>query len=449
MALGGAAALGTLSTEPDRALKVTIQLWGLATLLVVYVLGTVAADRSTALAAAALLGAAPEFWNLCTLFLSEVPFLAGFSGAMLALHCALHRDARWIYVSAAFTALALLTRYTAVLAGVLAPLVVAVAWSTRDRSDRTTVTARHLGGAVILGFVLMAPWLLRQWWVFGDPLVGFRIASGQLQTYMPTVSMPWDFYLATLPRALTWPTVALCATGALWGLRRRDPFTLTCLAIATGLLAWFSAYRYKETRLAVGALPFLSLVAAMGLTRGVPELIRGPAQGNDQGENAESGSSGTLRPVVALAIPLVILSGWISSRAMVEHTVCLGFPAFRRALEALRTATVPGEKIMGTSAPQIGWYTDRETVGLPAESEFLNQLNGVRWVVVTSFERGQPPYASKVASAFKVEDLAAGLGAVYRDGQNEVAVLSGPTIAQRVTFVPASAAPHANLTRPD
>lgn len=424
MALAGAVALRAAPAAPDRALKVPIALFALFASLLVYILGTVAADRETALVGATLLGVAPQFWSLTSLFLSEVPFAAFFAGALLALHCAIHRDGRWLYLAAACTALALLTRYTALIAGLIGLLLLALEWRRDAGALAARITSRRLVLALLLGALLVAPWLVRQWLAFGDPVSGFRTASQQLQVYLPGVSMPWDFYLLALPSILSWPVALLAIAGAMWGLRHRDPFALHCLVVSGFILGWFSAYRYKEPRLISSALPWLCLLAALGLTREVPAWLPG------------------VRPRVLVrgSLALLVVTGYCASRAQVERVVTLGYPAFRDALLHLAANTRHDDTILAASVPQVVWYTDRATVGFPDAESFLDRIKRVRWIVVTNFERGQPTYAGSLKNALGPTDVADGRARVFRDGRHETTLLRADLLTERARFVPAGAA---------
>ena len=107
-----AMALALSGGERDAVvLRVTLAFACIA-LLLVYGFAAAEYGRLTGLAAAALLGMQPAFWESTPFLLTEIPFLAFFGAALFSFHRGLARDPRWLMASAAFAAVALHTRYT-------------------------------------------------------------------------------------------------------------------------------------------------------------------------------------------------------------------------------------------------------------------------------------------------------------------------------------------------
>jgi 4-amino-4-deoxy-L-arabinose transferase-like glycosyltransferase len=244
----------------DAAVYATTVALALLALLLLYTAAALAYDRATGLAAAALLGSAPWFWTATAGALSEIPFLAFFGAAMCSWSAGLRRDARWFYVSWLCIGVAFLTRYTALLVGPLALLLTMLELAHGDAAVRRRVGARAFVLAPLVGAAIVAPWFARQALVFGDPLIGVRAASTQLQVYLPGVAMPWWQYVAGLPAMLSWPTLLLLLLGAGAAFRRGDRFAIHAVVTVLFVLAWFSVYRYKEPRLVSGFLKWVVLV---------------------------------------------------------------------------------------------------------------------------------------------------------------------------------------------
>lgn len=375
--LAGAASMWLRGEVNDRSAKEASVALALVALALVYAITSAALDRSTALFAAFLLATMPEFWTMTAHFFSEIPFLAFFAAAVLGFDLGLRRDPRWFWVAWPAWALAMLTRYTAVLFApfVVLRLVAAVGLRRDEEWPRLRAPAFLLAPAA--GLALLAPWLLRQQWAFGDVLIGFRQASQQLQIYAPEVSMPWHFYLVRLPELLSPATTLLLLLGVAWAVWRRHGPTLNASLVIGGLLLWFSAYRYKELRLITSILPFAAVVAAAGIAQILPGRAR------------------------LLLVPLAAAIFWWNHslvQPVFENWLALGYPPFLEAMELVRGRSSPEAVVLGANTPQIAWYADRRIAPFPAaEEELASSLSSAEWVVFSNFERGQPAYASALA----------------------------------------------------
>jgi hypothetical protein len=178
--------------------------------------------------------------------------------------------------------------------------------------------------------LVILPWLMRQYVTFGNPLAGFKWASKQLQSYVPGVSMPWDFYLIHLPALLSLPIALLFLAGLAWTIWKRDRFTLHCLLAAGFVLVWFSCYRYKEDRLVSSALPFAAVISGVGLAR----------------------IAGLLRPIARKVVLSAVLAGifvlnFRTTRSFFHHSITLGYPSFLDAMAYLRIHSNPAGTVLG------------------------------------------------------------------------------------------------------
>lgn len=395
--LAGAASLWLSGGESDRALKGATVGFALLALGIVYAATTSVYGRMTGLIAAALLAMTPWFWTSTAEFLSEIPFLALFAGAVFCWSFGLYRSPRSFYLSWLCLGLAFLTRYTALLFGPLAVCLTLAALATRDPAVRRRVLSRDFALAPLGAAIAVAPWLIRQMWAFGDPLIGVRQASQQLQVYLPGVSMPWYGYLVGLPTLLSVPTVLCLGFGAAWALRQRDGFAVQCAITVAFVLVWFSAYRYKELRLVTSMLPAAAVLAALGITHAL---------------GRERAALGALAAFVG--VTLVISA--IAVRQTFAHTVPLGYPAFRQAMAVLRERDARAGLVVGASGPQICWYADRAVAGFPPLADLPALLERAEWVVIVNFERGQPAYVKTLAERLPAT-VQEGGGQRFHDGR--------------------------------
>jgi 4-amino-4-deoxy-L-arabinose transferase-like glycosyltransferase len=405
--LAGTVGMFLAHKESDSVLHGVSLVFALLAILGLYGLVTVATDRCTGYAAAVILAASPLFRLSTSQFLSEIPFMTFFTPAVVLFYLGIYRREAFFPVSWLCFGVAFLTRYTAVVFFPIALCFVLIAyWSGGDEARRR-ITSRSFLFSPIGGLLVIAPWLIRQYVTFGDAFVGLERAATQLQKYVPGVQMPSYFYLAHIPATLSLPAAILAVGAAFWALRSRDRFAIHCLVSALVILIWFSVYRYKEDRLASSALPFLAILAALGLMRTIAGLRR-PA---------------FRAPAFVAFLAGLCLMNFLQTRNVLSPSVTLGYPAFLDALDFLRGNASSDGVILGASRPQIFWYTGRTTIDFPTQPEFPESLRRAEWVVITNFERGQKEYVNQWYGRIAPGIIPSARARVFRSGSFVTVVL--------------------------
>lgn len=422
--LAGAAAALLTGNQSDHILKIAILFFALAALFVLYLGTSEASDRMTGLAAAAFLGMMPAFWQHTSYFLSEIPFLLFFTGAVLFFYLGLYRKVAYLYASWVFFALALLTRYTALLFGPLVIIFIILAWLSPNRAARDRILNRHFFISPFVGMVFLLPWLLRQHFTFGNALTGFQIASGQLSVYLPGITMPWWFYPARLPEMLSCPILLLAIPGLLCIYREKSGLGLHAVVTSVFFLIWFSAFRYKEPRLITGMLPFLSVPAALGLREVQHRLTFLFKQLKKRR---------ALCAIFAGAIlPFTLVLNYRAAIPTIKTSVALGYPVFTQAMEHLQAVSTRSDLVMGPNAPQICWYANRNVIDFPEREKLQDDLKKVSWVVITNFERGQKPYAIDLLKKLTQNDLDDHNVFVFRDSRFLTVLIKSEILRHRI-----------------
>jgi 4-amino-4-deoxy-L-arabinose transferase-like glycosyltransferase len=403
-------------SHKDTVLKSVTLAFALLTLFVVYWCVTLECDRPTGLVAASFLGLFPVFWTSTPLLLTEIPFMALFTASVLFFYSGLHRSPRYFHYSWLCVGLSFLTRYTGLLFFPIAAGFLIVALLSRVGEVRDRIRNRNFLISPLWALGILLPWLIRQQITFGDALIGFRQAVRQLPSYIPGVSMPWYFYAAHLPGALSPILILFLLLGIATVAWIRDRFGLHCLFVFAGIILSLSLYRYKEMRLATSALPFMAVVAALGLTKQLP--------------------SGPLRPPAA-AVLVLLLTGiaglnFVATRATFRRTVTLGYPSFLSAMKFLRSRSGPSAVVIGASVPQIVWYADRRAIDFPDEAQFKTALESADWVVVTNFERGQRRYVARLTRQALKTNLPPNDGQLFWDQRFLTVVLRASWLRDRL-----------------
>lgn len=386
--LAVASALKISEQADDATIKVPIALFGVLTLAVVYFILNKNFDPGVGIASAGFLALAPGYWVHTSFLLSEIPFILFFTGAVLCFCQGLYGESKWFYASWAFTGLAFLTRYTCVLLGPIFVLFVILGVVLDKPTILEKLKSKDFWLSPLVGLLVQLPWLIRQALAYGDPLVGFRYAAGQLQAYAPEVSMPANFYLVSLPAMITIPVFVLCVVGIAWAIMTRDKFGLHCLLVAVFLLVWFSAYRYKELRLITAILPFLTILAGLGYGKVLTRLWAGFSV-----------------PWVAL----VLVSGltFYANQTVApffKNNSAVGYPGLKEASIELSKYLKDGDVLMAAPSPQFAWYTNKKVVGFPPPEELAKQLESVNYVIIVTYERGQPDYIRQLVVELFPED---------------------------------------------
>jgi hypothetical protein len=351
------------------------------------------------LVAAALLGIAPFFWIFVPLFMCEIPFLAFFAAAVWFFYFGAYIHQRFFVWSWICWALAFLTRYTASLFLPVIILFIAIAWWQGGPDTRRRLWSPTFFLSPLAGFLLLVPWLTREYLTFGSPLAGIRKASHQLQDYMPGVSMPWNVYLRHMPAMLSLEIAALFVAGVIWAFWKRDRFSLHNVLVAAVILTWFSCYRYKEDRMVSSALPFMVVIAAVVLTK----------------------ATASLRPLARGAVLGGLLAGFFIlnlrvTHPILAHRVTVGYPIFLDAMAFLRENATPGAMVLGANSPQIHWYSNMLSTNIPERDELPEALRHSEWMVITNFEPDQKPYVFELRHLV-ANDPTSRLSAVFQDNE--------------------------------
>lgn len=396
--LSVAASLLVTRHSGDEAASLPMIAFSIMALLVVYGTMRIERDHLTGWIAAAFLGLMPTFWQFTSVLMAEIPFMALFTAAIALFYFGLYRDDRYFYPSWIAVALAMSTRYTAVL---FAPISICFAlFALRDHDARRRIGRRHFWISPFVGFAVFVPWLVRQQIAFGNAIIGFEEASKQLEMFLPHLSMPWYFYLTHLPTMISLLLCLPLVVGIVWAIQSRDRFALHCLFVVAFILVWFSVYRFKEVRQVTSALPFLAMIAALGLTRAtLPRTL-------------------TKRWMAGLTVFLVATLGlsFFANEAFFHETVTLGYPSLTEAMRMLRRETPKDAVLMGASVPQIFWYTNRKVIAFPRERDFSKALAGCDWVIVTNFERSQPPWVEPLLGKIDPREVKRGDVRLVRSG---------------------------------
>lgn len=431
--LSVAASIGLAGGPSDPVARAPMLLYAVLGLWVVYGCVGRATDRVTGLTASLLLASTPLYRELAPLLLTEVPFICTFTAAVLLFHLGVEERPGWFVGAWTCFGLALLTRYNALFFGPIVAVYLLFAFFMNRRKTMAAIRSRHFWLAPVAAVVVLAPWLLRQHISFGDPLIGFRMASVQLPSYTAELQ-PANFYLMALPVMLSWPVVLLFLLGIWTTFDKADRVGILSLVAAGAIILLLTPFAHKQTRLVSSTLPFLATVAALGLRHVImPPLKR---------------LTGARIAWPAVAVGWVILFA-VNARATsstFERNVTLGYPSFVEAMAHLEASSGADETVVSPNPPQVFWYGRRRSSLYPADAGGLRDLlPGTAWGVVTNFERGQPAYVyALLERAEALEDTGGDLIVFESPPFTTVLVRTG--LLLRALDTPGSAAPVVSIS---
>jgi len=415
--LSVAAAFAATGLQTDWTAKIPIVLFGLAAIVAVYWIVRRQWGPWPAFAAAWSLAAFPEFATRLVLLLSEVPFMALYAAALFSFYVAFQRGGQWFFWGWAFFALALSTRYTALLFGPTLILVFLYECVLDRKRVLERLRSRAIWAAPSIALLILAPWYWRQWLVSGDALVGVKYAATQIPTYN-VAAMPWWFYFASAFPAMTAAGALLAVGGLTHGaLIARKRLAVYALIAATVIVGWHTRYDYKEVRLVTAALPMLAV--------GVGWAVK-----------AWTDRWSTHRFVKAIPTLLLLLmtaQSILATGAQYRFARALGEPSFVDAMTFIRGATDQDATLIAPNQPQAHWYSQRRCLPAPATpKEFRRRLDEADWVVITNFERGQPPYLSEAAKGLRPADTFQGSARIFKDDRYKTVLLRSEWVRAQI-----------------
>jgi 4-amino-4-deoxy-L-arabinose transferase-like glycosyltransferase len=180
---------------------------------------------------------------------------------------------RWCILAGVGVGLAVSSRYFMV---ALVPVLVAAAVLPHRRALGTAVRSAGIGlASAIGGFALSTPYFFLDWNTALDSLQRENASRPGATGLSHLGNLRW--YLGTgIPASMTWPLVALAATGVVLIAWRRRPRQLLLVAFCAIFLAGICTSREHWIRWVIQILPVLVLFAAAAadtITRGVVAAI--------------------------------------------------------------------------------------------------------------------------------------------------------------------------------
>lgn len=408
-----AAALSMFISRSESDVVAKLPIVGFALLCLLLVYGVVQHQGGTlaGVVGATALGIFPTFWQDTAYLLTEIPFMLFYAGAVVLFHDGLFRNPRSFLLAWPCWALAVLTRYTAVLFGPTVLLLSLMPFAFRDSEAIKRMRSKEFFVGPVMAFLILTPWLVRTWMYTGDPLGGFTRAAGQIPAHSHA-TMPALFYLQELPGMIGWiPLAMLAAAFVFVVVVRQQALGITCCIAALIVIGWMQQYDWKEVRLITATMPFFAILIGLGVAAAVEALPKRRRQ---------------WAPLVIIAvIGAAFVMSYRQATALLADRKTLGYPSFLHAMAYLEEETAQGALLLGSNCYQIYWYADRPCRMFPKkESELATALDGTEWAVITNFERGQPQYLRDAVKHFGRAEYASGRVKPFTDNRWATALVS-------------------------
>ena len=333
-------------------------------------------NATTALFTGVFLGFMPWYWANSSHFLAEIPFLLFSTLSLLFFYGALYKNEKYFHGVWIFCGFAFLTRYTALLLGPIFILLLILLLFQDKEKLKSLFRKKVFWLSPFWLLLIMSPWLIHHEMVYGDFLIGFKIAKNQLPSYVPQLSMPWYYYGSVLPSMIGIPLGILSLIGVIDSIYHKKRLGVFSLVIVLFFFMWFSQYRYKEPRLISASLPFIAILSALGyqfITTKFKFL------------------SDRMATLVVIGIISFISYAYIYNGVLNNKTI--GYPNLLEMASILSETTDKEDLIMAANTPQLKWYAQRQTTSFPGNFDgFKERLNDTDWVVIVNYEKGQPEY---------------------------------------------------------
>lgn len=164
---------------------------------------------------------------------------------------------------------------------VLLPAVIVGLWLVWERKPRMLVP---LGGAILLGLALAAPWHAAMIRRFGEAFTQNYFLAETLDRAdgLETTTNPWWYTLASLPQTY-WPWIVTLALACEAIVRRRfrpsdRPAVRLALVWSGAWLLALTLFGDQRTRYMVPLYPLMSILSGLWLARLLPASIRRPGR---------------------------------------------------------------------------------------------------------------------------------------------------------------------------
>lgn len=350
--------LGFQYTFSDLLGRLLVVLFGMATVYMVYQLGTQLYGRTVGLLGALLLAVMPYHVIVTRQVLLDGPMVFFATLALfLVARYALTGHGPWLWAFGIAMGLTFLTKETGIVLMGGVYLFFALSPGIKVRL-RDLVIASALMGLVIAPHPVAIA------------LVGTTKTAGQylLWQIFRRPNHTWEFYATTVPQAIG-PLVLLVALAGLWLLRRERSWRETLLlGWIAAPIAFFQIWPVKGFQYLLPAAPAVALLAARVLVGWAPTL---------RGRRLPLGA---LRAgAIALVALSLLVPSWQATNAVISDTFLAGsggIPGGREAGLWARQHTPQGAQLL-TIGPSMAnimqFYGNRRTFGLSVSSNPLRR----------------------------------------------------------------------------
>lgn len=340
-------AISNLLLGPSEpAARVVGPLFGVLGVLAVYQLGRALYGERVGLLAALLLAVNPAHWFFSRMALADVPLATLLTLSAYLLYTGHEKgDGRTLALAGVAMGLACLTKRIGLLVYPITLLYLTgrsrMAW-TRDRA---------VLGMLALSMALQLPWFIRNYALFGDPLV----SAGSYIAGIFGSRGPESLNPLRIPAVLPFPILLAALWGALpkgRAMRRRD---LPLLHISVFLLVLALWYRLEVSRYLIPIVPFFSLLAALGVLEATHPLAGGKA-----------------RVLISTFLIAVLATSLLEGAAVLERNghKYEGY----KATAAWISENAPADALVISNARAIFYYSARNTTYFPPSEEALWEL---------------------------------------------------------------------------
>jgi 4-amino-4-deoxy-L-arabinose transferase-like glycosyltransferase len=359
----------TMIRESVIAVRIFVALTSVLAVFSVYLLGREYFNRRIGLLSALLTGTSFYFVFFSIKALSEPLLIAMISFSMIYFHRWIKEDnTKNICLSGIFMALALLTRYFAVLLffSYLAYFIY------MKRFDRRPLQFFAAAGLVML------PWFIMNQLSYGNPI---GAVFSNLGFYSEEIVYPLQRTLQEVAIALGPAIIALPLGFFMLSKKfRRNSQLLFFVALSLG---FFALLHHREPRYLLSFYPAYAIVSGYAL-------------------NKIHKHDFTRLALPAVLVTLMVIMSWSLQVAWVDRVAASGLI---NGTIGLKEFVQPGETVLAQSYPYVYYFSEAKARKFPVlEEEMGNTVrnNSITYILYHKFEDGNPGYVHEYFRQFEV-----------------------------------------------
>lgn len=349
--------------DGEVLVRIMIVIFTIFSIISTHYMGKKLFNVKTGLLAALVMLSFPLFIFNSNKILAEAVFLTFSSLAITTFYLGIERNKKFLYLSAFFTGIGILTKYF----GFFLLMIYFVYILFRKKIQ--IFKRRELYISLIIFFLTLTPWFIINTIYYRNPIGGI-FENADIFLPLPE-NHPFYFFFTN-----SWEIFGLSAifipVGIFYALKDRKSNILLISIYALIPFAFFSFMHHKEPRYLISFFPAFSCLIAFAI-QNIPKRVRTFTYG--------------------LLLVALILGLYLGCKKIAYEEVDLD--VLKEGSFFIKQMTHADEYVMSESYPHLSYYADRMSIRPPIDKEKFYSLMeeyNITYVFVDDAELGNPSY---------------------------------------------------------